>query len=92
MPGKKQSKAPAADKVNAKSVSPKVSQAVSMRNLKRQFGKRMVETLLMSPTLVDDMEQIREAGVKIRLVDGPCRAYYDRKKRTIYIGRWCPRN
>ncbi|MBN9396313.1 MAG: hypothetical protein J0H83_13775 [Candidatus Melainabacteria bacterium] len=92
MPGKKQSKAPAADKVNAKSVSPKVSQAVSMRNLKRQFGKRMVETLLMSPTLVEDMEQIREAGVKIRLVDGPCRAYYDRKKRTIYIGRWCPRN
>lgn len=64
----------------------------SMRNLKRQFGKRMVETLLKSPTLIEDIEQIREAGVRIRLVDGPCRAYYDRKKRTIYIGRWCPRN
>ncbi|MBK7746097.1 MAG: hypothetical protein IPP97_03405 [Candidatus Obscuribacter sp.] len=64
----------------------------SLRNLKRQFGKRMVETLLKSPTLLEDIEQIREAGVRIRLVDGPCRAYYDRKKRTIYIGRWCPRN
>jgi hypothetical protein len=68
------------------------AQNTSMRNLRRQFGKRMVETLLKSPTLIYDMEQIREAGVKIRLVDGPCRAYYDRKKRTIYIGRWCPRN
>jgi hypothetical protein len=64
----------------------------SLRNLKRQFGRRMVETLLKSPTLLEDIEQIREAGVRIRLVDGPCRAYYDRKKRTIYIGRWCPRN
>lgn len=63
-----------------------------MRNLKRQFGRRMVETLLMSPTLVEDIDKIRQAGVRIRLVDGPCRAYYDRKKRTIYIGRWCPRN
>ncbi|HNH73100.1 MAG TPA: hypothetical protein PLF23_04965, partial [Candidatus Obscuribacter sp.] len=64
----------------------------SLRNLKRQFGKRMVETLLKSPTLIDDIDKIRAAGVRIRLVDGPCRAYYDRKKRTIYIGRWCPRN
>ncbi|MBK9769312.1 MAG: hypothetical protein IPP57_00525 [Candidatus Obscuribacter sp.] len=46
----------------------------SLRNLKRQFGKRMVETLLKSPTLLEDIEQIREAGVRIRLVDGPCRA------------------
>jgi Zn-dependent peptidase ImmA (M78 family) len=39
-----------------------------------------------------DLDQIRKEGVRIRLVDGPCRAYYDRRKRTIYIGRWCPRN
>lgn len=64
----------------------------SKRNLKRQFGKRLVETALKSPTLVEDLGRIRLEGVKIRLVDGPCRAYYDRKKRTIYIGRWCPRN
>lgn len=63
-----------------------------MRNLKRQFGKRLVETALKSPTLVSDLERIKVEGVRIRLVDGPCRAYYDRKKRTIYIGRWCPRN
>ncbi len=63
-----------------------------MRNLKRQFGKGLVEAALKSPTLVDDLERIRAEGVRIRLVDGPCRAYYDRKKRTIYIGRWCPRN
>ena len=64
----------------------------SVRNLKRQFGKRLVEAALKSPTLVQDIERIRNEGVRIRLVDGPCRAYFDRKKRTIYIGRWCPRN
>lgn len=63
-----------------------------MRNLKRKFGKKFVEAALKSPTLVDDLALIDEHGVRIRLVDGPCRAYYDRKKRTIYIGRWCPRN
>src|ERR1700734_3932793 len=63
-----------------------------VRSLRRQFGKRLVEAALKSPTLVEDIERIRKEGVRIRLVDGPCRAYYDRKKRTIYIGRWCPRN
>jgi hypothetical protein len=75
-----------------KSSVPKSTTNSSFRNLKRQFGRRMVEALQKSPTLIDDIERIREAGVRIRLVDGPCRAYYDRKKRTIYIGRWCPRN
>ncbi len=75
-----------------KSSVPTTSTNSSFRNLKRQFGRRMVEALQKSPTLIDDIERIREAGVRIRLVDGPCRAYYDRKKRTIYIGRWCPRN
>ena len=64
----------------------------TVRNLKRQFGKRLVEAALKSPTLIEDIERIRNEGVRIRLVDGPCRAYFDRKKRTIYIGRWCPRN
>jgi hypothetical protein len=63
-----------------------------IRNLKRQFGKKLVEAALKSPTLMDDIGRIKKEGVRIRLVDGPCRAYYDRKKRTIYIGRWCPRN
>jgi hypothetical protein len=64
----------------------------TLRNLRRQFGKRLVQFALKSPTLVEDISKIRNAGVKIRLVDGPCRAYYDRAKRTIYIGRFCPRN
>ena len=63
-----------------------------MKNLRRQFGKKLVETALKSPTLVRDINRIRNEGVKIRLVDGPCRAYYDRRRKTIYIGRWCPRN
>jgi Zn-dependent peptidase ImmA (M78 family) len=63
-----------------------------LRNLRRQFGKRLVEVALKSPTLIGDIERIKLEGVKIRQVDGPCRAYYDRRKRTIYIGRWCPRN
>jgi len=65
---------------------------MSLRNLRRQFGRRLVEAALKSPTLLDDIQLIRKTGVRIRLIDGPCRAYYDRKKRTIYIGRWCPRN
>ncbi|HNB23409.1 MAG TPA: hypothetical protein PKZ32_13360 [Candidatus Melainabacteria bacterium] len=69
-----------------------MTSASQFRNLKRQFGKRLVECALKCPTLVEDIERIRQEGVKIRLVDGPCRAYYDRKKRTIYIGRWSPRN
>lgn len=67
-------------------------EARSKRNLKRQFGKTLVETALKSPTLIEDLGRIRLEGVKIRLVDGPCRAFYDRRRRTIYIGRWCPRN
>jgi hypothetical protein len=66
--------------------------ATHLKNLRRQFGRRMVELVLKSPTLVDDISRIRDEGVRIRLVPGPCRAYYDRKRRTIYIGRWCPRN
>lgn len=64
----------------------------SLRNLTRQFGKRMMSIALKSPTLMDDLSRIKEEGVKIRMVKGPCRAYYDRKRRTIYIGKWCPRN
>ena len=64
----------------------------SARNLKRQFGKGLVEAVSKSPTLESDLARIRSEGIKIRVVDGPCRAFYDRKKRTIYIGRWCPRN
>ncbi len=65
---------------------------MSMRNLRRQFGKKLVEAAYKSPTLLEDIQHIRAQGVRIRMVDGPCRAYYDRKKRTIYIGRYCPRN
>lgn len=64
----------------------------AVKRLKRQFGKKFVETAAKCPTLVADIQRIREDGVKIRMVNGPCRAYYDRKKRTIYIGKWCPRN
>ncbi len=63
-----------------------------LRNLRRQFGKRLVEVALKSPTLINDIERIKLEGVKIRQVHGPCRAYYDRRRRTIYIGKYCPRN
>lgn len=51
----------------------------------------MVEAALKCPTLMEDIERISGEGVKIRLLNGPCRAYYDRRKRTIFIGRWCPK-
>lgn len=66
--------------------------ALKIANLKRQFGKGFVEAALQSRTFVRALYEIRTNEIKIRLVDGPCRAYFDRRKRTIYIGRWCPRN
>jgi hypothetical protein len=69
-----------------------MAQKSPMLELKKQLGKGLVEAALKSPTLMADIERIRNEGVRIRLVDGPCRAYYDRKRRTIYIGKWCPRN
>ncbi|MBX9879664.1 MAG: hypothetical protein K2Y22_14495 [Candidatus Obscuribacterales bacterium] len=65
--------------------------ALKLDNLKRQFGKRFVEAALQSRTFVRALYEIRTNGVRIRLVDGPCRAYYDRRTRTICIGRHCPR-
>jgi hypothetical protein len=65
---------------------------LKLNNLKRQFGIKFVEAATKSKTFLHALHEIRTKNVKIRLVHGPCRAYYDSKKRTIYIGYWCPRN
>lgn len=65
---------------------------LKLHNLRRQFGKSLVAVAIQSATFLHVLREIRTHKVKIRLVDGPCRAYYDRKKRTIYIGHWCPRD
>jgi hypothetical protein len=62
-----------------------------MRNFRRQFGKTTAEIAKKSPTLVADIAEIREKGVKIRRIFGPCQACYDRKKWIIYISWQCPK-
>lgn len=68
------------------------NQVLMLHNLERQFGKRFVETAKKLPTFLHVLGEIRINKVRIRQVDGPCRAYYDRKRRTICIGQRCPRN
>jgi hypothetical protein len=60
-----------------------------MKKLRRQFGKKFVDILKKSPTLVKNLEEIRANNIKIRAISGYCRAYYDRKPTTIYIGKSC---
>lgn len=65
---------------------------LKLSNLERQFGKRLVATAIQSKTFVSALRRIRNEQVKIRQVGGPCRAYYDRRTRTIYIGSRCSHN
>ncbi len=60
--------------------------------LEKKLGKSVIDIALKLPTLMDDIDKIEEAGIKIKFIDGPCKAYYDKRKRTIFIGKWCPRN
>lgn len=60
--------------------------------LTRQFGKRFVNDAIKSKTFLHALREIQTNGVKIRLVSGACRAYYDRRTRTIYLAKCCPRN
>lgn len=63
-----------------------------MERLRKQFGRELVETLAKCPTLVKDLAELREHGVKIRKVSGEgkhCQAYSMRKRMTIYLGTHC---
>lgn len=63
-----------------------------MEKLRKQFGRELVETLAKCPTLVKDLAELREQGVKIRKVSGEgkhCQAYSMRKRMTIYLGTHC---
>jgi hypothetical protein len=48
-----------------------------------------VTALSQCPTLVQDVADLRAAGVRIRRVGGHCQAYSMRKRMTIYIGSKC---
>ncbi len=63
-----------------------------MEKLRKQFGRELAETLAKCPTLVKDLAELREQGVKIRKVSGEgkhCQAYSMRKRMTIYLGAHC---
>lgn len=65
---------------------------LKLSNLERQFCKRLVATAIRSKTFVKALRRIRTEQVRIKQISGPCSAYYNCKKRIIYIGRRCPRN
>jgi len=46
-----------------------------MEKLAKQFGKKLVELVQASPTLTRDIRALRKAGVRIRRLNGVCRAY-----------------
>jgi hypothetical protein len=46
-----------------------------MEKLAKQFGKKLAELVQASPTLTRDVRALRKAGVRIRRLNGVCRAY-----------------
>lgn len=63
-----------------------------MEKLRKQFGRKFADTLAKCPTLVADLDELRQHGVKIRKVSGEgkhCQAYSMRKRMTIYLGTHC---
>lgn len=63
-----------------------------MEKLRKQFGRKFADTLAQCPTLVADLDELRQHGVKIRKVTGEgkhCQAYSMRKRMTIYLGTHC---
>ena len=59
------------------------------KNLRKQFGEQCFNIMLLSPTIMKNLEEIKRLKIKIRLLGGVCAAYYDGDKKTIYVGRWC---
>src|ERR1700722_14546119 len=60
-----------------------------MRLLKRQFGAKFTKALSCCPTLLNDLEQMRQAGVKIRRIKGHGQAYSELARMTVYISKNC---
>jgi len=63
-----------------------------MKRLRKQFGALFVQTLVLSPTLVSDLAELRAGGVKIRRVNNKLSATLaesDPRTKTIYIGKNC---
>lgn len=46
-----------------------------MEKLAKQFGAKLAELVNASPTLAKDVRALRKAGVRIRRLNGVCRAY-----------------
>lgn len=60
-----------------------------MKKIRRQFGDEFADALAQSPTLMNDLAEIRAAGVKIRKLSGRCQAYSNSGKLTISIAAQC---
>ena len=59
-----------------------------MKKSKRKFGRAFWKLAEASPTFMQDLKLLEAAGIKIRLLNKSDIAYFHRKKRVIYVGKW----
>ncbi len=59
-----------------------------MKKSKRIFGRAFWKLAEASPTFMQDWKLLEAAGIKIRLLNKSDIAYFSRKKRVIYVGKW----
>jgi hypothetical protein len=60
-----------------------------MQRIRKQFGAAFADALAKCPTLVADLQVLRQHGVRIRKVGGHCQAYSNHFTKSIYIGSKC---
>ncbi|MBX9879685.1 MAG: ImmA/IrrE family metallo-endopeptidase [Candidatus Obscuribacterales bacterium] len=59
-----------------------------MKKSKRIFGRAFWKLAEVSPTFMQDWKLLEAAGIKIRLLNKSDIAYFSRKKRVVYVGKW----
>lgn len=59
-----------------------------MKTSKRKFGRAFWKLAEVSPTFMEDLKLLEAAGIEIRLLNKSDIAYFSRKKRVIYVGKW----
>lgn len=59
-----------------------------MKKSKRIFGRAFWKLAEASPTFMQDWKLLEAAGIKVRLLNKSDIAYFNRKKRVVYVGKW----
>lgn len=59
-----------------------------MKKSKRKFGRAFWKLAEASPTFLEDLKLLEAAGIEIRLLNKNDIAYFSKKKRVVYVGKW----